>query len=300
MSKANCMGHIYDDFREYLKTLEGPCYAPISTEEQIEILKKYKETGDNYYRDLLVDHNMHLVVSIAKTYLPIITEYCDGVDVSDLFQEGTLGLCRAIDKFDLKKAGALSTYATPWISQRIQRYIQNNASSVRIPAYLRDLIKRLPKTVTEFKAKYQREPTDAELAERLGVTEERLSWLLLVNSPTYLDNPIITETEGDHGDTLLSFGVFAYTEDDINEEIYQKERKETAIQLIREVCRERSQGMRDWKIMCLRFGLLDGQARTLSEVAEEIGCTRERVRQITETITRSCIRKRRTRGLDFS
>ncbi len=253
--------NIEDPIRMYLKEIGK--VPLLSASEEIELARKIEE-GDSEAKKKLTESNLRLVVSIAKKYIG------RGMPLLDLIQEGNLGLIKAVDKFDYRMNYKFSTYATWWIRQAITRAIADQARTIRIPVHMVETINRLTRTSRQLVQELGREPSNAEIAERMGISEDKvIAVMKFAQEPVSLESPV-----GEEDDTHLV--------DFVEDENTKTPAKAATYTLLREQLVEVLSTLtpREQRVLILRFGLEDGKSRTLEEVGAEFNVTRERIRQI--------------------
>ncbi len=252
---------IDDPVRMYLKEIgRVPLLSP---EEEIDLAKRM-EQGDEEAKRRLAEANLRLVVSIAKRYVG------RGMLFLDLIQEGNLGLIKAVEKFDFRKGFKFSTYATWWIRQAITRAIADQARTIRIPVHMVETINKLIRVSRQLLQELGREPTPDEIAKEMEISGEKVREIMkIAQEPVSLETPIGEEEDSHLGDFIEDADARAPAE-------------EASFTLLREQLDEVLKTLtdREQKVLRLRFGLDDGRARTLEEVGQKFGVTRERIRQI--------------------
>ena len=252
---------IDDPVRMYLKEIGR---VPLLTADQEVELAKRMENGDGSAQKELAEANLRLVVSIAKRYVG------RGMQFLDLIQEGNLGLIKAVEKFDYNKGYKFSTYATWWIRQAITRAIADQARTIRIPVHMVETINKLVRVSRQLLQKYGREPTAEEIAKEMDVPVERVREIMkIAQEPVSLETPIGEEEDSHLGDFIEDHDAQAPA--DIASFTLLKEQLAEVLGTLT---------TREKQVLTLRFGLIDGKARTLEEVGKNFHVTRERIRQI--------------------
>lgn len=250
-----------DPVKMYLKDIGR--VPLLSADDEIELARRMQE-GDEEAKKKLSEANLRLVVSIAKRYVG------RGMLFLDLIQEGNLGLMKAVEKFDYQKGFKFSTYATWWIRQAITRAIADQARTIRIPVHMVETINKLTRVSRILLQKYGREPTPAEIAREMNISEDRVREIQkIAQDPVSLETPIGEEEDSHLGD---------FIEDETtitpSDSVSTTMLKETLLSVLNSLT------PREEKVLRLRYGVDDGRPRTLEEVGREFNVTRERIRQI--------------------
>jgi len=250
-----------DPVRMYLKEIGT---VPLLTAAEELSLAQRKADGDEYAKERLIEANLRLVVSIAKRYTG------RGMSFLDLVQEGNLGLIKGVEKFDYTKGYKLSTYATWWIRQSVTRALADQARTIRVPVHMVETINKMSKMQRKLTLELGYEPSVAELAEALDMTEDKVMEIMqIAREPASLETPIGEEDDSNLGDFVADNNVL--TPEGNVESVMLREHIDTLLKDLKE---------RERQVIVLRFGLEDGHPRTLEEVGKEFNVTRERIRQI--------------------
>ncbi len=250
-----------DSLRLYLREIGK---VPLLTADQEVYLAKRIERGDMSAKTQMVEANLRLVVSIAKGYLG------RGLSFLDLIQEGSLGLIRAVEKFDYRKGYKFSTYATWWIRQAVTRAIADKARTIRIPVHMVEKLNKVVHIERQLVQRLGREPRPDEIAEELEMTTAEVREILrMAQHPVSLEKPIGEEEESELGDF-------------VQDEQAESPDEQASLSLRREDIERALDSLpeRERRVIELRFGLNGGQPCTLEEVGRAFGVTRERIRQI--------------------
>ena len=270
-----------DHVRQYLRSVGR---KPILTKDEELELSTKAFNGDNEAKEELISRNLRLVISIAKRY------HANSMSFMDIIQEGNIGLMRAVDMYDPNKGFRFSTYATWWIRQAIIRSIMDSDKMVRIPVHMQETISKLNRYISDYRNRTGREPSNKEICKELDITIEKYnelltSGLLSKNAVVSLDVPV-----GEDRD----FTILDFMQDETNsgsvfaEELSLPRELDSALSILTD--KERN-------ILYMRFGLKGNNPHTLEECGQELGVTRERIRQIESKALRKLERSSRSRHL---
>lgn len=250
-----------DVLRLYLKEIG---MSPLlSKEEEIELAKRIKQ-GDQEAKQRMIESNLRLVVNIGKRYIN------RGLPLPDIIEEGNLGLIKAVEKFRYEKGFKFSTYASWWIRQAIERAIVNQSSMIRVPVHISDSINNYVKAVRDLLQRFGREPTPEEIADRMKTSVDHVRDLQQIIRNIYsLDTPLGDGEGGSLKDIIEDSTI--QSPEEISEEINRHELILDWLHLL---------SVNEKRVISMRFGLEDGEPKTLEVVGHTLGVTRERVRQI--------------------
>ena len=267
-----------DSLRLYLRSIGR---VSLLTAEQEVYLAQRLERGDMSAKQQMIEANLRLVVSIAKGYLG------RGLTFLDLIQEGSLGLIRAVEKFDHRRGYKFSTYATWWIRQAITRAIADQARTIRIPVHMIETINKLIRTSRQLVQELGREPSSEEIARRMDIPVAKVRKVLkIAQEPISLETPIGEEEDSHLGDFIEDRQAVSPSEAVISVNL-----KEYTSQVLRTLT------PREERVIKMRFGLEDGSEHTLEEVGQSFQVTRERIRQIEAKALRKLRHPSRSRKL---
>jgi len=250
--------------KTYLKEIR---HISLLTPKEEIVLSKRIRKGDEQARKKMIRANLRLVINIAKRYIYL------GIPLLDLIEEGNLGLMKAVDKFNPHKGYRFSTYAAWWIKQGITRSISEQGKMIRVPVYMNELITKWRKTKEHLSQKLKRIPSDEQIAKKLRLPKDKMDQInfWLSSTTSSLEAPVGEDSESQVLDLIQDQA--AVSPDARIEHLLDKERVNNLLGIMSE---------RERKILDMRFGLADGKAHTLAEVAKKLGVSRERVRQIEE------------------
>jgi len=250
-----------DAIKYYLKEIRK---TPLLTFEQEQELAKKIEKGDQKARANMIEANLRLVVAIGKKYIN------RGLQFSDIIEEGNLGLIRAVEKFQYQRGFKFSTYASWWIKQSIERAIVNQTRTIRLPVHIAEIVNSYMRSVRQLTQVLGRDPQIEEIAKKMKVSVEKVRSISQVVRETYSLDMLIGDQEEDTLKDILQ-DTNAVSPSSASEEIRRREHIDDWLQQLSVIER---------KVVELRFGLGDGESKTLDAIGKEFGITRERVRQI--------------------
>ena len=232
--------------------------------EEIDLSKRAK-SGDKGARQRLIEKNLRLVVSVAKKYRGM------GLPFEDLIQEGNIGLMKAVEKFDPDRGWRFSTYATWWVRQAVQRAVADKGRTIRVPVHMGDKIRKMARAYNELSAKMEREPTDEEVAERLGWAAEQVRDVKgAMPDATSFNQPLTSDSDATEIGELI--------EDERASEVAGTVIGEMEMDWLAEAVERLPERHR--YVLIKRYGLGDEETATLAQLSEELGISRERVRQV--------------------
>jgi RNA polymerase sigma factor RpoS len=269
-----------DAIKYYLKEIRK---TPLLTFEQEQELAKRIEQGDQEARAKMIEANLRLVVAIGKKYIN------RGLQFSDIIEEGNLGLIRAVEKFQYQRGFKFSTYASWWIKQSIERAIVNQTRTIRLPVHIAEIVNAYLRSSRQLTQSLGRDPTIDEIAKKMKVSVDKARSISQVVRETYSLDMLIGDQEEDTLKDILQDSN-AVSPSSFSEEIRRREHIDDWLQQL---------SVSERKVIEMRFGLVDGEPRTLDAIGKEFGITRERVRQIeTQALNKLRVITRRKK-IDF-
>lgn len=260
----SAISHDDDILQMYLKDIGK--IKLLTAKEEKTLGKAIQENNSDIAKRKLIQANLRLVVSIAKKYIG------QGVLFMDLVQEGSLGLIKAAEKFDYSKNFRFSTYATWWIKQTIIRAISNNSRTIRIPVHMTDKIRKYKKYYTDLTFENGKEPTDREIAQKMGLPTKKLASIkkAIIKEPISLETPVTDD---------LNIG------DYLEDHSYNSPEKQTQNNLIKSGIQDLLSTLpeREKEIITCRFGINGEKPKTLEQLGESMGYSKERIRQLEDS-----------------
>ncbi len=253
-----------DALKQYLREISK--YDLLSDEQIVELFKRI-EQGDRVAYDVVVEHNLRLVVKYARS---IKKSYRAQEPVMDLVQAGNIGLMRAVDKFEVDKGYAFSTYASWWIKQSIIRHIYDNESAIRVPVHMSEKFVGISRSIRNFQEETGREPTFEEIEKKSNVTRKEYNLFKSIDRNVLSLNATAGEDDSEFGDFIR--------DGDSSDPVYEAANKTLLSETVQEVLGKLDS--REAYIIKSRYGIGDSYVKTLEEIGSDLGITRERVRQI--------------------
>jgi RNA polymerase sigma factor RpoS len=250
-----------DAIKYYLKEIRK---TPLLTFDQEQELAKRIERGDQEARAKMIEANLRLVVAIGKKYIN------RGLQFSDIIEEGNLGLIRAVEKFQYQRGFKFSTYASWWIKQSIERAIVNQTRTIRLPVHIAEIVNSYLRTTRQLTQSLGHDPSIEEIAKKMKVTVEKVRSVSQVVRETYSLDMLIGDQEEDTLKDILQ-DTNAVSPASFSDEIRRREHIDDWLQQL---------SVSERKVIEMRFGLADGEPKTLDAIGKDFGITRERVRQI--------------------
>ena len=273
-----------ESLQQYLNQISK--YKVLTEEEEKELFEQYQKTKSQEIKEKILNHNLKLVVSVAKVYAAMIAD----MSLMDLIMEGNIGMMTAVDKFDLSFGCKFSTYATQWIRQSITRAICNQCNTIRIPVHAYDIVYKIKRYTNKYAVEHDGEFPDAQtIAEELNMDPEQVEKYraLALQSDTVSLNTVVGETEH-REDTELGDFVADETAQDPFLNVENDDLRNIFLEILSKVNWDKKYKQRNIEIVIHRFGLDGTEPETLESVANRYGLTRERTRQIEAKFLRLC------------
>ena len=262
-----------DSLKQYLREISK---FELLSDEEVATLFKRIENGDRVAYDFVVEHNLRLVVKYARS---IKKSYRAQESVMDLVQAGNIGLMRAVDKFEVDKGYAFSTYASWWIKQSIIRHIYDNESAIRVPVHMSEKFVGISRAIRNFQEETGREPSYEEIAKTSNVTRKEYNLFKSIDRNVLSLNATAGEDDSEFGDFIR--------DGDSSDPVYEEANKTLLSETVQNVLDKLDS--REAYIIKARYGIGDSYVKTLEEIGADLGITRERVRQI-ESIAMKMLR----------
>lgn len=267
---------VLDATKAYINSINR---IPLLSYEEEQRLAEKVAQGDQQAREIMIESNLRLVVSIAKKYINKTK-----IPLLDLIQEGNIGLMRAVDKFDYTKGFKFSTYATYWIKQAISKMIAEHSRSIRVPMHIIEQLSKMGKVTNDLYQEFHREPTVQEIAERMEIEIDKVRELqTIVKEPVSIDQTLTDDDDATISDLIADDSCTPFLDDIFKEEVSEK--IETVLQTLE---------TREADVIARRYGIGYKTPQTLEEIGKTYNLSKERIRQIEEKALRKLRNPMRT------